>query len=295
MSSDETVAALEAVAATEIDRMKRLAELGNRGTAGPETTPSDPAEAPVLSTAALFTDGWWCGASHAPAHPGRVGGPITAWSTVVHTTDMCPEDYLALVTHWRTMPGDGACAHFLIGRSAAEGVLQLVPIVRNGNHAGGPQHGVYVDATGRTYHPNTVAIGIEIHCAGAVRLVGGAWHLVEDGKAHGASIPAEDVIPDPQRPGRGWHVVTPYQYTQLAALLADLDAAQPPMPVGAATRSLFEAPAPWSALPSARVTGHHDLDARNRDDPHRPTFDWLRAHLRPAPTATPGGGVPRSR
>jgi hypothetical protein len=68
--------------------------------------------------------------------------------------------------------------------------------------------------------------------------VNGSWHLVEDGVAKGNPIPDDDFIPDPQRPGRGWHKVTDYQYEQLGALLDGLETVLDPLPEGCVAQSL---------------------------------------------------------
>lgn len=271
MTDDADVKLLEATAATEIDRMQRIAKLGNRGTAGPESHPGvvDVTHPP----SPRWDHGWWTQAIRKPAHVGRVGGPISAFSLVVHTTDMLPEEWAALVHAWTERSGDGACAHFLIGRDDHDGVIQFVPTLRNGNHAGGPTHGVYVDGTGRTWHPNTAAIGVELHCAGGVRRIAGQWRLVEGGKAHGAPLPDADVIPDPHHADRGWHKITDYQYERLAALRADLELVMAPMPAGTVARSTHEAPAAWAKPASARCVGHTDLDAYARSDPWPPAYE----------------------
>ena len=267
---------LEATVATEIDRLARMAHLGDRGTAGPEAEPVGFIDAPIAQ-GVRWQSGWWVGAAQRKAHPGRVGGPIGPFATVVHTTDMLPEEWDALLNAWTTKPSDGACAHFLIGRDASHGVVQLVAVNRNANHAGGPGHGVFDTATAKNIHPNTVTVGIELHCAGGVRMVGAAWRLVEDGKAHGMPIPAFDVIADPQRPGRGWHVVTDYQRAQLAALLVDLELVLAPMPPGLVARSTGEAVPSWGVPKSGRVVGHVSLDPTHRSDPWPATMAWLNA------------------
>lgn len=272
MTGDE----LAAVAATEVERLTRLAHLGDSPTAGPEQVHDVPPVAVSAVPSLRWVDGWWAGAKRTPAHPGRVGGPITPWSTVVHTTDMLPEEWAALVASWTTRAGEGACAHFLIGRDAAHGVVQFVPVNRNGNHAGGPGHGVYV-VNGTQLHPNLVSVGIEVHCAGGVPLLAGAWRLVEGGKAHGPAIPATDVAVDPARPGRGWHVVTEYQREQLQAILGDLETVQARVPAGATKRAFGETPASYAVLPGARVATHAELDPVHRADPWPLTSAWLRA------------------
>lgn len=257
---------LETAVATELERMKYIGSLGaRRDTAGPADAP--PAAPTAHDPHPNFVDGWWARAIRAPAHVGRVGGHIDPWCAVDHTTDMHPDDWHALVLHWLTNAGDGACANFLFGRDESQGVLQLIPILRNGNHAGGPQHGVFAVGANRL-HPNRVSVGIELHCAGGqLRLIGGEWRFVEAGKMHGAPIPAADVEPDPQRPGRGWHKLTPYQERMRALLHADLDAVMRPMPPGARAVSTGEAVPAWGVPRRARFVGHVSLDPTNRSDP----------------------------
>lgn len=252
---------------------RRLNAIADAATAGPPLE-EHPAVPPVAD-APSFTSGVWWHARRIACHPGRMGGAIHPFAIVVHTTDMLPGEWDALLTAWTTKAGEGACAHFLIGRDEAEGVVQFVPINRNGNHAGGPGSGRFVVA-GAEVHPNLVTVGIEVHCAGGVRLVNGAWRLVEGGVAHGAAIPASDVTPDPQRPGRGWHHVTDFQREQLFALLADLDAVLAPIPAGTTTRAFGEVPAPYSVMPPGRIVTHAQLDPVHRADPWPPLCDELR-------------------
>src|SRR5262249_10283362 len=148
-----------------------------------------------------------------------------------------------LVHRWTTEVGDGAGAHFLIGRDATAGVIQLAPITNDGHHAGGPGPGIFF-AGAQQWSPNAVSVGIEIQCTGGVQQRNGDWRLVDiDGVAKGNAIPDDDVIPDPQRPGRGWHKVTDYQYEQLGALLDGLEAVLDPLPDGCVAQSLSQ-PAP---------------------------------------------------
>ncbi|MGE5723516.1 MAG: N-acetylmuramoyl-L-alanine amidase [Sphingomonadales bacterium] len=223
----------------------------------------------------VFSDGRWSLATRRDAHPGRIGGAIHPFATVVHTTDQPSETWETLINNWTTTAGNGACAHFAIGRTAQEGVIQLTRIDRNANHAGGPGHGSFI-AGAQSWHPNEVSVGIELHCAGAVRRIDGSWRFFEDGAAHGLPIPDDEVIPDPQRPGRGWHKVTDYQYRQLAALLDGLDAALDPLPEGCVAHSI-EAPPAYGIFPTGRVVGHVSLTAARRGDPWPPTCDWIRA------------------
>lgn len=264
---------LEAVVASQTEMLRRLAELGNHDLAGPDHPPE--IVDIVLPPHPSWLHGWWQEARIIPAHPGRIGGPISPFAIVDHTTDMLPDEWDVLLRTIGVTPGKGNAFHFVIGRNAAEGVVQCVPIDRNANHAGGPEHGEYQDRDAR-HHPNLVAVGIEIHCAGGVRQVEDRWRLVEDGKAHGLPIPDSDVIPDPLRPGRGWHRVTDYQYERLGRLHADLEHVLAPMPPGLTARSLYEAPPSWAVTLSARIVGHVNLDAKNRSDPWPQTLRWLR-------------------
>jgi hypothetical protein len=276
--------------ATEFEQLARLMRLGDWGTCGPDkgshqepVTPPEPQ--PILpppeQTPPLWSlDGWYRFAKKLPAHAGRVGGPISPWSTVFHTTDMLPDEFSALISAWTSRASDGACAHFLIGRDESQGLIQFVPVTRNGNHAGGKPppngHGWYV-VGGKNVHPNLVAVGIEVHCAGGVHLVNGEWRLVEDGKVHGMVIPKADVIPDPERLGRGWHTLTEYQLGVMDRLLSDLEEVLHPMPAGATTSSTGEAVPSWGKVETPRVVGHVTLDPTNRSDPWPRGMAWLRA------------------
>lgn len=270
--SDELENLLKIAGASVLDGLKRLAELGEWATSGPEAHPDIVDIVPPPHP--CWENGWWAHATQRPAHPGRVGGPISPFAAVLHTCDMLPDELPALTTAWTTRKGVGACAHFVVDELG--NVIQFVPINRNGNHAGGEGHGVFVDGKGRTYHPNLVTIGIELHNAGGVTRIDGKWRLVEGGKAHGMAIDDAHVIPDPRRPGHGWHRVTPQQYERLSALLADLEVVLAPMPPGTVAKSLAEPAPKWAELQSARVVGHVSLDAARRSDPWPPTMEWLR-------------------
>jgi hypothetical protein len=235
------------------------------------------------------SSGWWSLAQHMPAFPGRIGGAIDPFAVVVHTTDMVPEDFGALLQGWTTALGKGDCAHFVIGRDADDGVVQLVPITNNANHAGSDSlshpHGWFLVPGQQPKHPNSVSVGIELHCAGGwwgaggVKQINGAWRFMENGAPHGAAIPDSDVIPDPQHPGLGWHTVTDYQYQQLDLLLRGLEAALAPLPQGCVAQSVSQQPEAWAIFPTGRRVGHVSLDAYNRSDPWPPTCDWLRTWI----------------
>jgi len=264
---------LLATIAGPLEAAARLLRLGNAPTAGP---PPDPAAAvETHPPAPRWVDGWWSEARRMPAHPGRVGGPIRPFATVVHSTDILPEEWDALIAAWTGKAGEGACAHFLIGRDEQHGTLQLVPITHNGNHAGGPGHGVFRIPGRGDLHPNLVAVGIEIHCAGGVRHLNGAWRFVEGGVAHGAPLPDTEVTPDPLRPGRGWHQVTDYQRERLGALLADLEPVLAPVPAGCVKVAFGETPPAYAVLPNARIATHAELDPVHRADPWNELSGWL--------------------
>lgn len=272
---------LHVLEATAEQLAARLAHAGERGTAGPDAHSLEQQLEASKSAAAVapapdWIDGWYRSAIRKAAHPGRVGGAIHPFLFGVHTTDMVPEDWPALVNAWGTRAGDGACCHFLLGRTEQDGLLQFVPITRNGNHMGGPQHGVIDTASATGIHPNLVVAGIEIHCAGGLRLVRGQWRFIEGGAAHGAPIPASDVIPDPERPGRGWHRVTDYQLAMLRKLYASIQSKLAPLPAGTRARSRGEKPPAFAVMPAdSRLVTHVELDPTNRADPWRPTCEWL--------------------
>jgi hypothetical protein len=229
----------------------------------------------VQPAGGVFNNGWWSLARQFPANAGRIGADIVPFAVVVHTTDMVPESWDALLQSWSTQAGAGDCAHFIIGRDAANGMVQLAPITKNANHAGGPGHGSFV-AGQQTWHPNSVSVGIEVHCAGILRQVNGAWRLVEDGVAQGAALPDGDVIQDPARPGVGYHVVTDYQYQQLGLLLDGLESVLTDLPAGCVAQSVEQPPA-YGVFPTGRRVGHVSLDAAHRGDPWPATCDWMRA------------------
>ncbi len=114
-----------------------------------------------------------------------------------------------------------------------------------------------------------------MHCAGGVIRIGDAWRLVEGKIAHGSAIPDADVIPDPKRPGRGWHVVTDYQRRVLGQLLDDLELVLAKVPDGCTKVAFGEAPPAYAVLPGARIATHAELDPVHRADPWPQLSAWL--------------------
>jgi len=184
---------------------------------------------------------------------------------VVHTTDMYPGTFDALVRAWVTRPGRGNAAHFLIGRTEADGVVQFAPITRNANHAGGPTHGNWRTPSGALVHPNTMSVGIELDCAGKLK-------LDSDGRAHypadGWLIPKGDVDWSGRMP---WHAVTGYQMENLRRLLLDLRAVLKPLESGwtvSPSGSYRDnGVSPWADPYGPHVVGHVSLDPVNKTDP----------------------------
>jgi len=219
-----------------------------------------------------FVEGWWLGAKRFDIHPRRLGGAIHPWSTVVHTTDMIPGTMAPLLKRWRDVPGEGAGAHFLIGKQAAGesdavptgGVVQMAPITRNGNHAGGPdqRHGWFKLVGGRLIHPNSVSVGIELDNAGRLVKRSSDWVHKDTGRV------VRDVFVDTH--GRGYERVTAYQFAMLDALLDALDNALPASPLGATVvpnGSYKDNGVPEASLPWVREVGHWTLDPTRKTDP----------------------------
>lgn len=225
----------------------------------------------------LFDDeGEYTGARHVAAGPRRMGGPITPRAVVVHTTDMLPRSFDALIRAWQG--GAGPCAHFIIGRTPEQGLVQMVPILRNGYHAGagaGATHGWWVDEhrEGLRVHPNDLAVGIELHSAGRLSwLTKDRATYSEDHKVLGEfSVAAGEVHVDDL--GRPWHKILDYQLDTLRDLLtalkpnlADIGNLHP-----AANAAYVKNRSKWdtsyAVAVSRTLVGHVTLDTVNREDP----------------------------
>jgi N-acetyl-anhydromuramyl-L-alanine amidase AmpD len=241
-----------------------------------------PAQAAELQDHPMWSGALWRNAKYLPAHPGRVGLVIVPRCTIVHTTDMHPSSWGALVKAWTERAADGACAHFLIGRDASQGVVQFVPITRNANHAGGKVHGWYKTGAGSLLHPNTVAVGIELHAAGRLQATGkpGEWRHPDSGLL----IPSSDVEIDAR--GFGWHKITDYQLGALKLLLDDLAKVLAPLPDGTTVSPdasyASQGVLSYATSQSAKLVGHVSLDPINRMDPGPFMMQWLWAYERKA-------------
>lgn len=214
-----------------------------------------------------------------PAHPARVGGAIQPYAVVVHTTDTI--DGKGAIEHsWTTTSGNGACAHFIIGRQGQ--ITQFIPINRNGNHAGGPIHGNF-KVNGSLVHPNLVTVGIEIENGGYLgKRTNAGWKHPDTGKI----LPDEDVFVDPR--GIGWQHHTPESLATLGHLVDALDTTLGPFP-GDPTPAHKE---PAVVVPDGDyranqadgyaliftpwLVGHVTLDPVNKTDPGWQGMGWVK-------------------
>lgn len=235
-----------------------------------------------------FVVGWWDQARRWDINPGRIGPAIAPKLTVVHTTDMAPGTFAALLKVWKRDAGPGSGAHFLIGKSSAGiglevptgGIIQMVPITRNGNHAGGSRvvngkreawHGWFKTSTGALVHPNLVAVGIEIDNAGKLKRKGDAW--VHNGTDK--VIATADVFLDEH--GHGWERITDYQFAALEALLDALDATMPAAEFSIVPNGNYKAAGvEYAAVTRSREVGHVTLDPNRKTDPGPQVMAWLR-------------------
>lgn len=238
-----------------------------------KTTGPDPAEYPIPTVGDIvhvvekvnngeFKEGRWSLATYKEMFAGRIGRAIVPRTLVVHTTDMRPGTFAALVRNWTSQLGRGNGAHFLIGKSAADGVVQFASIHRNANHAGGPNCG----AIGGM-HPNTVSVGVEIDNAGSLKKDAAGWYHADG--ATKTRIPAADVFIDEK--GRGWEKVTEYQMAMLAKLWAALRPTLRAWPAGTKTQPNGDyarnGVAHFAASATASLIGHVTINPVNKRDP----------------------------
>lgn len=233
----------------------------DKGTAGPaaEDHPS------VVSP-----DGWWSGATRVPAFAGRVGPAIRPRTIVVHTTDTLEGSTSAIVRSWSTTAGKGDCAHFIIARDGV--VTQMVPIYRNGNHAGGPIHGNY-KSKGALVHPNVWAVGIEIEAGGRLRKKTAQGWIHPDTK----KVLSDDVVSVDAK-GIGWHKVTDAQLaaleTVLSAVEGELSGLDPDTTI-VPDGTYKENGVDYFAEGTTKIAGHVTLDPVNKTDPGPFVMAWL--------------------
>lgn len=198
-----------------IDKLKK-APL-EKDHAGPVYTPIPDITPLPIQVDELFVDGWYDGAVKCPANEGRIGPKITPRTIVVHTTDTMPGGFRAIIKSWMTTRGAGNAAHFMVGRTEADGIVQFVPINRNGNHAGGITHGWWQVMGSGKVHPNTISIGIEIDAGGKLRKLPTGVVIHPDTKR---VVKDPDIYWDTE--GKPWHRVTDYQLAILQELIRDL-------------------------------------------------------------------------
>lgn len=248
----------------------------------PFTTVTDRVTAANTGT---FRGGVYEGARWVPAHRGRIGGSIVPQAVVVHTTDMVPKSFDALVNAWNTRggaPNMYSAAHFVLGPTAKQGLVQMVPITRNANHAGGETkngftyHGWWVTKDGRFIHPNTISVGIEVHNAGLLTWKPGSLQtaqFIENKKVVAEFSRAEgEVYVDSL--GRPWEAVTEYALVQLATLLSALRSSLKPLEPGVTHKgdaAYIKDRSRWDtsyAYAQAHgLVGHVSLDPINKTDP----------------------------
>lgn len=255
------------------------------GIVGPMTARELPLEAPIVQEDikpenASFVDGFYQRARRVDAHPGRIGPVITPRAKIIHTTDMLEGSFNGLVRSWHESPGEGpskgSCAHLLIGCTPAQGIVQMVSVFRNGNHAGGPSPGHFKLPEGKLVHPNSWAVGIEVHAGG---------HLgkrTPQGFVHADSrrvIPDENVFVDSK--GVGWQKITPYQLYELNLLVRAIDSILAPMPAGTTIapsgRGYASNGVPWAVAKNPVTSGHASHDPDRKTDPGPELMSWINA------------------
>lgn len=212
-----------------------------------------------------FSKGIWSEATYKPMHPARLGRGIIPRTLIVHTTDMRPGTFAAVVKSWTTQAGKGNGAHFLIGKSAADGVVQFAPVHVNANHAGGKNCGGFLlPDSSVLLNPNTVAVGVELDNAGKLKKDGKGWFHPDTGHR----FAAEDVFVDEK--GRGWEKVTQYQLEQLRSLWTALKPTLKPWPPGSRVvpnATYASQGAQYAEPASVSLTGHASTNPINKTDP----------------------------
>lgn len=234
------------------------------------------ASQPAWNPSARWSNGWYTPATRCPAHVGRIGATITPRAIVVHTTDTMPGGFSAIVKSWTSKPGAGNAAHFMIGRTEADGIVQFAPVTKNANHAGGTPCGKFKTPDGKLHHPNSTTVGIELDAGGGLKKDGVGWFHPDTKRR----VDASNVYVDTR--GRGWHIVTPYQRDQLNRLVADLQHTLKPFEGGTKvipTGNYKENVVPWADsfgyIYSRNCVGHVTLDPVRKTDPGPQVISWL--------------------
>ena len=232
--------------------------------------------APVWAPHEAWTAGWYSKAAKTPAHSGRIGATIVPRAIVVHTTDTMPGGFAAIVKSWTSKPGAGNAAHFMVGRTEVDGIVQFAPITKNANHAGGVPSGRFKTPDGRLHHPNSNTVGVELDAGGSLRRDSKGWYHADTKRR----VSDSDVFLDTR--GRGWHIVTPYQRETLKALMNDLQATLKPFEAGTAvipTGGYKANGVPWADsgghLYPRNCVGHVTLDPVRKTDPGPQVIAWL--------------------
>ena len=238
-----------------------------------KTVGPDPAEYPVVTAGDIahvaekvnngeFKEGRWSLATYKEMFAGRIGRAIVPRTMVVHTTDMRIGTFAALVRNWTSQLGRGNGAHFLIGRTPADGVVQFAPIHRNANHAGGPNCGSIGGL-----HPNTVSVGVELDAGGRLKKDDKGWYYADGVKKY--YYAPEDVFIDSK--GKGWAKVTEYQMQMLRKLWEALKPTLKPYVAGTAVKPNADyakcGVAHFAAAATPMLVGHVSMNPINKSDP----------------------------
>lgn len=269
-----------------VRRLQTASKLAVDGVVGEATLAALTPKASVKAAPAdgpFGADGYLKSARRCKAHPTRVGGEIDAMCIVVHTTDCGPGTMQGILKRWHEETGEGCAATFMLGRREATpeeiatepypscGVVQMVSIKYNANHAGGsrkvngafvPYHGNF-KIDGKIVHPNSCTNGIEIDNAGRLIKSHGVWYHTDSGR----SFTDAEVFVDER--GKGWELVTDYQLTQLGMLIDALDAQLAHFPDGVEVvpnGNHDSNGVGWAKTAQTRVVAHATLDPNNKTD-----------------------------
>jgi len=282
------VAAFQASHGLNTDRivgpMTRAALLAAAPAEDPSGVEFDTAGPALEDHAPAFDpEGWYSRATRHRNHPGREGGAIKPVVFYVHTTDCRPGTFGVIAKRWQEEAGNGAGANFLLGKTPETGLIQMTPIYRNANHAGGskliggklvPFHGDYV-INGKKVHPNLIANGLELDNAGRLKKnARGQWVHVDSGYVFDDA----DVYVDER--GKGYERVTEYQFEVLGVLLDAWVRTTSPPPAGTTIAPNGDYPgngAEWARVERYRIVGHATINPLNKTDPGPQVMDWIRS------------------